>query len=103
MTQASPDCVKPRSALMEGRATFTTVASRTIMSMPTHRTISAAQRLAGGAVGVEVAVICSYDRVASANSSVVRRLGPMDLEAALDGLYAVPPAEFVAERKRVVQ
>ncbi len=37
-TQARLDCVKPRSLWIEGSATFTTVMSRTIISMPAHRT-----------------------------------------------------------------
>ena len=41
---------------MEGSATFTIVASRTIMSIPAHRTYSASQRLRA-AVGSAVAVI----------------------------------------------
>src|SRR3954469_3309279 len=43
-THARSDCEKPRSLWIEGSATFTTVASRTIISTPTHRTTSAVQR-----------------------------------------------------------
>src|SRR4051794_4186063 len=35
---------KPRSSWIDGSATFTTVASRTIISMPAHSTYSASQR-----------------------------------------------------------
>src|SRR5215217_5093019 len=44
-THANPDCVKPRSLCMEGNATFTTVASSTIMSIPIQSTCSEIQRL----------------------------------------------------------
>ena len=44
MTQARPDEVKPRSLWIAGSATFTTVASSTIISMPMHSTMSAIQR-----------------------------------------------------------
>src|SRR5713101_6138811 len=44
MTQARLDCVKPRSLWIEGSATFTIVASRTIISIPAHRTTRASQR-----------------------------------------------------------
>ena len=44
MTQARLDCEKPRSDWILGRATFTIVASRTIISMPTQRTTRAIQR-----------------------------------------------------------
>src|SRR5215218_6234145 len=47
-TQARALCEKPRSAWIEGSATFTIVASRTIISMPAHRTYSASQRLGPG-------------------------------------------------------
>src|SRR6204780_4688445 len=45
ITHARLDCVKPRSVWIEGNATFTTVASSTIISMPTHSTYKAIQRL----------------------------------------------------------
>jgi hypothetical protein len=38
ITQASVDWEKPRSFWIAGSATFTTVASRTIISMPAQRT-----------------------------------------------------------------
>src|SRR5205823_3339685 len=44
-THARLDWEKPRSRWIEGSATFTIVASRTIMSMPTHSTTSATQRV----------------------------------------------------------
>src|SRR5713101_6242376 len=44
MTQARLDCAKPRSLRIEGSATFTIVASRTIISIPAHRTTRASQR-----------------------------------------------------------
>src|SRR4051812_11813958 len=53
-TQARLDCEKPRSSWIDGRATFTTVASRTIISIPTHRTTSAVQREAVGTAAVEL-------------------------------------------------
>ena len=37
-TQARLDCENPRSSWIDGSATFTTVASRTIMSMPVQST-----------------------------------------------------------------
>src|SRR6202012_46796 len=43
-TQARLDWEKPRSVWILGRATFTIVASRTIMSMPAQRTTRAIQR-----------------------------------------------------------
>jgi hypothetical protein len=43
-TQASPAWENPRSAWIAGRATLTTVASRTIINMPVQSTASAAQR-----------------------------------------------------------
>jgi len=43
-TQASEDSEKPRSSRIEGRATFTIVESRTIISDPLHRTKRASQR-----------------------------------------------------------
>ncbi|HEX8648781.1 MAG TPA: MFS transporter, partial [Thermoleophilaceae bacterium] len=36
--------MKPRSSWIDGSATFTTVTSSTIISIPTHSTISAIQR-----------------------------------------------------------
>jgi hypothetical protein len=48
-TQARLDCEKPRSVWIEGSATFTTVTSSTIISIPTHSTISASQRRLPGA------------------------------------------------------
>src|SRR5579864_4985905 len=44
-THTSEVSVKPRSAAIDGKATFTIVVSSTIMSTPRHRTISANQRL----------------------------------------------------------
>jgi hypothetical protein len=44
-TQASPAWVNPRSAWMDGSATFTIVMSRTIISIPVHSTTRAIQRL----------------------------------------------------------
>src|ERR1700709_1376828 len=44
MTQARLDCEKPRSLWMVGRATFTIVWSRMIISIPAHSTTSASQR-----------------------------------------------------------
>ena len=44
-THANPDCVKPRSSCIAGNATFTTVASSTIMSIPIQSTYSEIQRL----------------------------------------------------------
>jgi hypothetical protein len=43
-THARLDCENPRSSWIDGSATFTIVASRTIISMPTHSTTSASQR-----------------------------------------------------------
>jgi hypothetical protein len=43
-TQASEDCVNPRSSWIDGRATFTIVWSRMTINMPAHRTTSARQR-----------------------------------------------------------
>src|SRR3954471_16961878 len=51
-TQARLDWLKPRSSWIDGRATFTTVTSRTIMSMPTHSTYRAIQRRLGSVVVV---------------------------------------------------
>ena len=45
MTHASPDWVKSRSFWIDGSATFTTVESRMIMSIPTQSTYSAVQRV----------------------------------------------------------
>ena len=44
-TQASEVSEKPRSARIDGRATFTIVVSRTIIRSPRQRTISASQRV----------------------------------------------------------
>ncbi len=44
-TQARPACEKPRSAWMDGSATFTMVMSSTIISIPVHSTTRAIQRL----------------------------------------------------------
>jgi hypothetical protein len=44
-TQASDASENPRSVLIDGRATFTIVVSRTIIRSPRHRTYSASQRL----------------------------------------------------------
>ena len=44
-TQARSDCEKPRSVWIDGSATFTIVASRMIMSIPTQSTTSAIQRV----------------------------------------------------------
>src|SRR5918993_2893733 len=44
-TQANPDCVNPRSLCIDGNATFTTVASSTIMSIPIQSTYNETQRL----------------------------------------------------------
>jgi hypothetical protein len=43
-TQARSFCAKPRSSWIVGRATFTIVASRTIINMPTQSTYSAIHR-----------------------------------------------------------
>src|SRR6266705_4790646 len=43
-TQTSEVSVKARSSRIDGRATFTMVVSRTIMSSPRQRTMSASQR-----------------------------------------------------------
>ncbi len=51
ITQARLDCEKPRSSWIAGSATFTTVASRMIMSIPTQRTTSAIQRLGSASAG----------------------------------------------------
>jgi hypothetical protein len=62
-TQARPELEKPRSSWIDGRATFTTVVSRTIISIPTHRTTSAIQRVrssaSGPACSMAVIVGCS--------------------------------------------
>ncbi|CFO35069.1 Uncharacterised protein [Bordetella pertussis] len=44
-THTSDASVKPRSALMDGRATLTMVVSSTIISTPRHSTMRASQRL----------------------------------------------------------
>src|SRR5258706_7218264 len=44
-THTNEVSLKPRSAAIDGNATFTIVVSITIMSTPRHRTISASQRL----------------------------------------------------------
>src|SRR4051812_2150997 len=44
MTHASPDAEKPRSSWIDGRATFTIVTSRTIISIPVQSTYSASRR-----------------------------------------------------------
>ena len=44
-THASDVCENPRSALIDGSATFTIVVSRTIIRVPRQRTISASQRV----------------------------------------------------------
>jgi hypothetical protein len=44
-THASADCEKPRSALIDGSATLTIVESRMIVSIPTHSTTRASQRV----------------------------------------------------------
>ena len=44
MTQARLDWENPRSLWIEGSATFTTVASSTIISIPAHSTTRAIQR-----------------------------------------------------------
>src|SRR4051794_20834562 len=45
MTQASDVCEKPRSARIDGSATFTIVVSSTIIKLAAQRTYSASQRL----------------------------------------------------------
>src|SRR5687768_14363341 len=50
MTQAREASLKPRSAWMEGRATFTIVVSSTIMRTPMQRTKKASQRFLASAV-----------------------------------------------------
>src|SRR5204862_4301548 len=52
-TQASDVCEKPRSARMDGSATFTIVVSSTIIRLPRHSTISASHRvrLSVGVIG----------------------------------------------------
>src|SRR5258705_7886783 len=66
MTQARLDWAKPRSFRIEGSATFTIVASRTIISIPAHRTTRASQRESPAAgegrengAMIEVAPSCS--------------------------------------------
>ena len=44
MTHASPDCVKPRSFWIDGRATLTIVMSTTIRRKPVQRIIRESQR-----------------------------------------------------------
>jgi len=44
MTHASPDCEKPRSRWIDGRATFTIVMSTTIRRKPVQRTTNESQR-----------------------------------------------------------
>jgi hypothetical protein len=51
ITQASPEAEKPRSSRIDGSATFTIVASSTIINMPVHRAYSARRR-ARRSVGV---------------------------------------------------
>src|SRR5579862_4101092 len=71
-TQASDVSEKPRSLRMDGSATFTIVLSRTIISVPKHRTIRANQRLLG-VISVIVSPLleslCPLDRGVPQNSS----------------------------------
>ena len=74
-TQARLDEEKPRSRWIEGSATFTTVASSTIISIPTHRTYRASQRDRLSLAFVMVASVIvmgiwSGDRRGRGNSSV---------------------------------
>ena len=60
-TQARSELEYPRSSWIDGSATFTTVTSSTIISIPTQSTTSAAQRLS-----------CSVDFVRLMRSPLVR-------------------------------
>src|SRR5919106_6780402 len=80
------DWEKPRSVWISGSATLTTVTSRTIISMPTHSTINAAQRLrsgtaaaCGGWVWVVVSLIGDVSFLASFRVSTYSSNGePLD-------------------------
>ncbi len=77
---------------MEGSATFTIVASRTIMSIPAHRTYSASRRLRA-VVGSAVAVI-----VGSSSGELRKGRGPERelIGHAVDGWRALPTAMVAA-------
>src|SRR6266511_2394841 len=92
MTQARLDCEKPRSLWIEGSATFTIVASRTIISIPAHRTTRASHREspAMGEVRVEGATIRRRS-FSVTSASVAIRIAPSG---------ALEPQDLVDENHR---
>src|SRR5439155_16329110 len=91
-TQARLDCAKPRSLWIEGNATFTIVASRTIISIPAHRTTRASHREppAMGEVRVDGAVIRPRS-LSVTSASVATRIVPFG---------ALEPKDLVDENHR---
>src|SRR5919204_1396117 len=103
-TQARLDCEKPSSLWIDGSATFTTVASRTIISIPTHSTTSATQRERSVSVAVISSIswsswaVCSEDRTARGNSSLLLPEGQLAARGRRDD--AAPAGGALARRQQ---
>src|SRR6266536_1815748 len=81
MTQASVGWVKPRSALMEGSATFTTVSSKKTMNWAAARMVSAAQCrrvVEAGSANGESSVVASWVLMVRPPGLLAVRVGRLD-------------------------
>src|SRR5579859_4333644 len=99
MTQARLDWLKPRSRWIDGRATFTIVWSRTIISIPAHRTTRAIQRLLSALVSVRAWVSVTTHLRVSELSRWNRSKSSRTRSSRVDGLCGTwssrPPARSV--------
>src|SRR3954470_7832183 len=91
-TQARLDCEKSRSRWIDGSATFTTVASRTIISIPVQRTISAIQRDRGvelaGVMAVSAPLVSQALPNTTSDPSEIHRLARLEFLGAWRSLVA---------------